>query len=191
MKSIIANRALNMKSIVIDNFLKDPWKIIEFSKTLEYSGPPKTAYWRGLRTENLKDIDIQFFTGIAHKILYSYFETQYNYGVDGSMYFHQYGESGAGGIDDSYDVHTDESLYAGIIYLSPNVPMDNGTQLYRKVDGEYLPDVVYHNKFNRLIMFPGNIPHSAMKLTGGNDNRLTLLFFIETLEKIDNEKNNL
>ena len=185
MESILANRAINMKSIVIDSFFEDPWKIIEFSKTLEYGGPSKTEYWRGLRTTNLKDIDLQFFTGTAQKILYSYFETQYNYGVDGNMCFHRYGESGAGGLDDAFDVHTDRNYYSAIIYLTPNVPMDNGTQLYRKVDGEYVPDVVYHNKFNRLIMFPGNIPHSAMKVNGGNDDRLTLLFFIDKLERVD------
>lgn len=175
-----ASRALNMKSIVVDNFLQDPKLVIEFSKTLEYSGPDDTEYWRGLRSQNIKDINKQFFTDMAQRMLYSFFETHYNYGVDGTMHFHKYNESSSG---DSYDVHTDGALYSAIIYLSPDAPMDNGTQLYRKVNNEYLPDVVYHNKFNRLIMFPSNVSHSAMNLVGGKDDRLTLIFFINQLER--------
>ena len=62
--------------------------------------------------------------------------------------------------------------------------MTSGTQIYRDINGEYVPDIIYHNKFNRLIQFPGPLPHSAMDLDGGDDERLTMLFFLEKIEEV-------
>jgi hypothetical protein len=177
-----------MKSVVIDNFLEDPHRVIEFAKTLKYRKRDDKEYWEGMRTDDLKTIDMDFFQYLSQQILYSYYDTHNSYAFAGTMHFHILKESD---LEDPQwkhienRIHYDECLVSAIVYLTPDAPMDNGTQIYRMVDGKFVPDIIYHNKFNRLVMFPGSVHHSAINIAGGKEDRLTLLFFIDNIQ-LDN-----
>lgn len=172
-----------MKSIVVDNFFDDPYEVINLAKGQTYYHRGVDQFYEGLRTPDLKTIDINFFNKVVSKILYEYFPTHNDYKVEGHLNFHKTNENDLNDPNWIHDrVHRDNYLTSSIIYLTPNAPMTSGTQLYREVNGTPVADVVYHNQFNRMIMFPGEIPHSAMDFKGGKEDRLTLLFFLESIE---------
>lgn len=173
-----------MKSIVVDNFFEDPYSVIELANKQKYYPRNQEQYYEGIRTPNLKDIDFDFYTRVSTKIIYKYFETNHNYKIQGHMNFHKLrkiDQEDPHWLNDR--IHKDKYVTSTIIYLSPETPMGSGTQLYRKIGEKHVPDIIYNNKFNRMIMFPGEVPHSAMDISGGNQDRLTLLFFIESIEK--------
>jgi hypothetical protein len=68
-----------------------------------------------------------------------------------------------------------DACYAGVVYLSPNAPLNSGTI----VDGKLV-----ENKFNRLVLYRANIIHSPSSHPFGmtvDDSRLTLNLFITEL----------
>lgn len=174
-----------MKSIVVDNFFDDPYNVIKLAKKQNYYPRDVDQFYEGVRTADLKDIDINFYNSIVTKIIYNYFDSNFDYKVDGHMNFHKLGDRD---IEDPQwindKVHKDNTVTSTVIYLTPEAPMTSGTQIYRDIEGEYVPDIIFHNKFNRMISFPGPLPHSAMNVSGGNEDRLTLLFFLLNIEKI-------
>jgi len=90
--------------------------------------------------------------------------------------------------------HQDSTDYSGVLYLTPNAPIDSGTLFFKK---ESLPDpdsdeygdyIVDHigNVYNRLIIFNGkDIPHRP-NIVGFGDSlencRLTQHFFFNIVK---------
>lgn len=174
-----------MKSIVTDNFFAEPYKIIEFANEQEYFPRNSEQHYEGIRTKNLLEIDKEFYLNVTTNLVYNYFDQTKTYRIDGHLNFHKLSKKDLqdpNWINDK--VHKDDCILSNIVYLTPNAPMTSGTQIYRDINGEYVPDIIYHNKFNRLIQFPGPLPHSAMDLDGGDDERLTMLFFLEKIEEV-------
>lgn len=175
-----------MKYVIVDNFFDNPDEIINFSNTMEYRQRNESEYWEGTRTDCIKDIDLDLYSQITSKIIYSYFETNHSYAIEGDLVFHKMNENDHRDPNWKNKIHKDHSLYSCVIYLTPNAPMSSGTQIYREFDNHFVPDIVCHNNFNRLIMFPGDVQHSAMDTLGGNGNdRLTMLFFLHEIEKVE------
>ena len=176
-----------MKSIIVDNFFEEPLKVVDFAKTLEYNPRTQEQYWEGIRTQDLSTIDNDFYRYVCEKIVYSYYNQLFQYKIDATCYFHKLSErdyEDPQWINDK--VHKDETVTSSIVYLTPNAPMTSGTQIYRKISDQYIPDLIFHNKFNRMVMFPGPLPHSAMDLIGGDEERLTMLFFIHKIKQLEN-----
>lgn len=173
-----------MKSLVIDNFFKNPNDVRNFGLTLNYRSRNPDEYFEGLRSDHLHTIDRNFCNNVCSKIILEYFGNG-NYNYEASVFFHQTSTS------DKFDsqwltdkVHTDPVIVTGIMFLTPDAPINCGTQTYQKVNGEYIPDVVMGNKFNRLIAYNGDVPHSAMDFFGdGVNSRLVMLFFLEKITK--------
>ena len=174
-----------MKSVIIDDFFEKPFDVIKFAKTLDYNPRTEKQYWEGIRTYDLSTIDFDFYCYVCEKVIYSYYNPLFQYEVDATCYFHKLSERD---YDDPQwlndKVHKDETVTSSIVYLTPNAPMTSGTQIYREVDNQFVPDLIFHNKFNRMVMFPGPIPHSAMDLKGGDEERLTMLFFIHKIQEV-------
>ena len=114
--------------------------------------------------------------------------------------------------NDSSWIHVDQhTMWAGVCYLTPNPPADSGTALFRhketglssapqNPDGSYdekLLTQVYQdsrdmskwdvmdtvaNKFNRLVLYRGDLFHSSMNYFGEDKNtgRLFQTFFFNT-----------
>ena len=173
-----------MKSIVVDNFFDDPYEVINLAKEQTYYPRGVDQFYEGIRSPNLKDIDLGFYNYVVSKIVYSYFDSNYDYIIEGNLNFHRLGKKDFQDPQWLNDkVHKDTSITSTVIYLTPEAPMTSGTQIYREVDGAYVPDLIFHNKFNRMITFPGPLPHSAIDIDGGNADRLTLLFFLLKIEE--------
>jgi hypothetical protein len=70
-------------------------------------------------------------------------------------------------------------MFAGIVYLSENVPESAGTIL--KFDDK---EIEIENYYNRLVMYRSNIVHSAAEGFGEtlSNSRKTLNFFVKKLE---------
>lgn len=174
-----------MKSIVTDNFLSDPYNVIEFAKKQIYHPRNSEQHYEGIRTKNLLEIDQEFYLKITTQLVYNYFDRSKTYKIEGHLNFHKLSERD---LEDpnwiNEKVHKDDCILSNILYLTPDAPMTSGTQIYRDIEGEFVPDIIYHNKFNRLIQFPGPLPHSAMNFDGGKEERLTMLFFLENIEEI-------
>ena len=96
-------------------------------------------------------------------------------------------------------IHSDHyNMWAGVCYLTPNAPHTSGTALYRhKATGEHRHitqdyegydytkwdqfDVV-GNKYNRLVIYRGDLFHASLDYFGSNmhDCRLFQTFFFNT-----------
>jgi hypothetical protein len=96
-------------------------------------------------------------------------------------------------------IHSDHfNMWAGVLYLTPNAPHTSGTALYRhKSTGQYSRvdsdhegydftkwdqfDVV-GNKYNRLVIYRGDMFHASLDYFGDNLNngRLFQVFFFNT-----------
>ena len=109
-------------------------------------------------------------------------------------------------------IHADQTtMWAGVCYLNPDAPLNSGTELYRqkktglckaarKEDGSYdkeTMDMIYKdsrdmskwdmvdmisNKFNRLVLYRGDLFHSSMEYFGEDKHtgRLFQTFFFNT-----------
>jgi len=88
----------------------------------------------------------------------------------------------------------DRNGWAGLIYLSPDAPLDGGLHLWRNVDPEHNFDWMtppenweridsFGNVFNRLILVRGNVPHSGAAGWGNRlqNGRLYQTFFFKVL----------
>lgn len=100
-------------------------------------------------------------------------------------------------------VHTDNvNNWAGVLYLTPNAPLEGGTGFYRsKINGSFYGDSddevcgnhaqdmskwelvnQVHNVYNRLILFRANQWHTSQVYFGNTmeTGRLTQVFFFTT-----------
>jgi hypothetical protein len=179
-----------MKSSVTDNFFKDPDSIIEIAKQQTYYKRNSDQYFEGVRTPNMKYVDSDFFNKIATDLVYNYFDKDKTYAIDGSMYFHKHRNEDLLDPHWLYDrIHQDNAVISSIVYLTPDLPMHYGTEIYREVDGKYVLDLSFNNKFNRLVQFPSILPHCAMNMPENSQDRLALLFFLEKIEEYNDNQN--
>ena len=153
----------------VNNFFPDPDKIVKYAKTLKYEQDPDGRY-PGVRTQSLNNIDPKFFNIIAHAL----FSPFYNYSKEAiswkNLYicFHKnvpYSKS----FDDIRNkgwIHKDDSLLAGMIYLTKNAFPESGTALYKpkvkNVKGE--EHVAIKKKFYRHNIIDIKQYEKTMKL---------------------------
>lgn len=174
-----------MKTIVLDNFFNDPDSIRKFALELEYNPRQSHQYFEGIRSKPLHEIDINLYNEICSKIILEYYGHA-NYRYEGPIYFHKTREKDkqdAQWLNDK--IHKDKAIIAGIVYLTPNAPLNCGTQTYQMQGENYVPDIVMGNVYNRLIAYDANSYHSATDFFGEeNNSRLCMLFFLEKIERI-------
>ena len=77
---------------------------------------------------------------------------------------------------DEYSRHTDQSDWAGVIYLTPKPKPHSGTILYNKENMQ----TNIENRYNRLVAYNSKITHSPGYTFGDdiNNARMTLTFFV-------------
>jgi len=94
-------------------------------------------------------------------------------------------------------LHLDPSDWTGVLYLTPNAPIDSGTLLFKEdvelkkklredvIDGQMRADVMstLGNVYNRLVLLRGKeIPHRSNRPGFGDcleNGRLTQVFFFD------------
>jgi len=177
--------------IVIDNFYEDPDSVRKFALSTSFIEHPK--YHKGKRTDicyRFNGLKERFEEIIGKKI-----PEWEKYGTNGCF---QYCVKG-----DEIVYHYDGQQYAGVLYLTPDAPVQSGTSLFRsrltkkmKVSGDdhaevfakgYLDGSQFEmvdtigNVYNRLILFDAKIIHAATEYFGSTkeDGRLFQLFFFD------------
>lgn len=187
---------LVINSIVIDNFYENPVDVRNYALTQNYT---THHYHPGTRTNNL----------IMQKELYDNLNElflSYNLNIVSIDHYFQ-----SNTADNFSWVHHDKQYfkpghysYAGIIYLTPNAPINSGTCLYKHRNGFLNGDdakrmnmtisndqdgtnmnkwtIVNNtgNIFNRLYLYNSSNYHTAVEYFGNNfqDCRLMQLLFI-------------
>lgn len=182
---------------IIDNFYENPDAIRKFALAQEYKrcgDEPNPAYgWPGSRTKDLFSLDKVLFEKVCKKLISVFHNTEHDYmrWAIASSFQSSTADYGEGVM------HTDtDSVFAGILYLTPNAPLSGGTSIYRKnatfdeerykraldvndatykANGKIAP-TDYHsmfdeiirvnNVYNTLILFEGHQYHAANRFFG-------------------------
>jgi len=127
-------------TICVDNFFNDPETVRNFALSLDYQ-KSSTGKWPGSRTKSLDQISHDYFQSFCEKIFLLNYDLKRYDNLQWSVetYFQliqplEYGKINTGWI------HKDHNLFAGIVYLSPNIDVNCGTSIFRS-----------KNKFSRPI----------------------------------------
>ena len=172
-----------MKKILIkDNFFDNAEDLRNLALSTRFFSAEEHNYdvgWRGYRTNEMKDLNKNILEVASQQIkdeLINFFNTEIS-DYDGDFYFHiALDKTRYTLLDfDNSKFHTDNSNFAGIVYLSPNPPSNSGTTII--IDNV---DNKVDNKFNRLVAYPSSLIHAPTDLFGDTmeTGRLTLSFFI-------------
>lgn len=174
-----------MKILILNNFLQNPNLFIDLASKISFRKRSHFEYFEGVRSNPLHEIDKEVHAKICNEIIFNYFGN-YNFEYNASVFLHKTYKTDT--LDTQWindKIHQDNAILAGIIFLSPNAPIDAGTQTYKNIEGTFYPDVVMGNEFNRLILYPANEFHSATNFFGDEKNsRLVLLFFLNQIATI-------
>lgn len=182
--------------LLFDNFYNNPLEVRNFALSQEFN---VSGNYPGYRTEPLPEPfnseAKNIFQNILHKNI-TWWPEQYNTSF-------QYTTK-----DDKTWIHYDPTMWAAVLYLTPNAPLDAGTAIYKhrntgifmldrndpKTDLNSDPDALndvsqwdelvrVSNVFNRLVMYRGEYYHRSV-LPGFGDNkynaRLFQTFFFNT-----------
>lgn len=178
--------------MIFDDFYQNPIKIRDHALSLPFS---ISGNFPGARTDITRGKD-----NVACKTLFenlmgvkiTWWPEQYNTAF-------QYTTA----ADDSW-IHYDTTVWAGVIYLTPDAPLESGTAIYRNKESkihsldrdkpasdyagenkmsDWEPIIQVSNIFNRLVIYRGEYYHRSM-LPGFGDNqfngRLFQTFFFNT-----------
>ena len=179
---------MNLKLMIIDDFYVNPEAVRSYALQQEFT---VRGNYPGLRTlpylpDDLKNAINYWMTPIG--------------GV--TDWLEHSGYTGAFQITTASDrtwIHADHyNMWAGVCYLTPDAPHSGGTGLYKhKASGEFhRSDKDYEgydytkwelfdkigNKFNRLILYRGDLFHASLDYFGDNlhTGRLFQTFFFNT-----------
>lgn len=179
---------MNLSLMIIDNFYHNPDAVRNYALQQEFN---VKGNFPGSRTAPYLPVDlkeaIQYWMVSSGKVT-NWFEDQ--------------GCTGAFQIATSLDrtwIHSDQfNMWAGVCYLTPDAPHTSGTGIYRhKKTGEYSRVETDHegydytkwdlfdrigNKYNRLILYRGDLFHASLDYFGDNNHngRLFQTFFFNT-----------
>jgi len=179
---------MRVNLIIIDDFYMDPWAVRNFALGQEFG---VRGNFPGSRTQ-------PFFTDDVRQAI------EHNMQFAGRI-TNTYESSGYTGAfqlatcNDRTWIHSDPyNMWAGVCYLTPDAPYTGGTGLFRhRATGEHSKITTDHegydytkydlfdrigNKFNRLIIYRGDLFHASLDYFGDNptNGRLFQTFFFDT-----------
>jgi|TARA_R110000822_G_C15110983_1_gene472944 hypothetical protein len=189
--------------IIIDDFYSDPDDVVSWAKTLEFTrGNGNHPGWRTLQvTENIgvKNYIQNLIRPFGGEI------TMWDW--------HPNGTFSKTNVSDINWVHSDcHNTWAGVVYLTKDAPLNSGTSIFKHKptglissprlengelneellttihkDGQdktkWEPIEVTSNVYNRLVMYRGDLFHTATNYFGSdyeNDCRFFQTFFFNT-----------
>lgn len=172
-----------MNLAVIDNFLPYPnvvrsWALSQnFYDCKEMSEITKeTNTWPGVRSLQVTDLDTDYANVVLSRIASIAVN---NFGVPSNLEIKSSFQMCGKQDGDSW-IHEDHDVsLAGILYLTPNAPIESGTTMY--TPNPHVPVDVIGNVYNRLVMYTSNTPHKSNMYFGDTieNSRLTQVFFIK------------
>lgn len=179
---------MRLNLIIVDDFYSDPDAVRKFALNQDFSvkGNYPGARTKPFFTDDVKQA-IEHYMQFAGKITNT---------------FEHSGYTGAFQIATANDrtwIHSDpHNMWAGVCYLTPDAPGSGGTGLFRhKATGEHSKitqdregyDYTKYdlfdrigNKYNRLILYRGDLFHASLDYFGDNyeNGRLFQTFFFDT-----------
>ena len=178
---------MKLNNLIIDDFLDDPDGIRKVVLDTGIEFFDRVGYFTGKRTPPVDIIDYQNM--IIEKL-----ERVLPFKIKMKTLSFPFQLCLAG---DETTLHLDPSDWTGVLYLTPNAPIDSGTLLFKEdvelkkklreddIDGEVRADVMatLGNVYNRLVLLRGKeIPHRS-NIPGFGDclenGRLTQVFFFD------------
>lgn len=184
---------------VIENFLENPDAYREFALAQKYRNlteiPDAKYVFPGTRSLDLVDIDKALHEKILKKLVTVFHNAEYdNMRWAISTNFQSVTEEYGDGV-----IHTDHNtIFAAVLYLTPNAPLNAGTSLFRPNSsfdeakyqqalkdndvrfkaGKIVMDTGYHsmfdeivrinNVYNTLVIYEGRHYHAANRFFGKN-----------------------
>lgn len=154
-------------TVVVDNFLDNPDAVRNSALSLNFY---ETGEFPGIRSDRA-DGDYEIY--IQHKIE-KILNCKIKEWVLDSFRFQLCLEG-----EESW-VHRDPCEWAGILYLTPNAPLEAGTGIYKGdlTNSELVNGI--GNVYNRIILYPGEMLHRSIVSGFGSNKetgRLTQTFF--------------
>lgn len=159
---------MEINSYIIDNFLDNPDAVRNSALSLNFE---RKGTFPGLRTQRA-DKDYEKYIQnkleiIINKPIKEFVQDSFCFQV---CYEHA-----------STWVHKDETDYAGVLYLTPNAPLEAGTGIYTEVaENDFELESAIGNVYNRLALYNGRLLHRSIVAGFGNNlqtGRLTQVFF--------------
>jgi Family of unknown function (DUF6445) len=206
---------------VIENFYENPDAIRKFALAQGYKFCHEqteiTYVYPGCRTQDLSNLDKALYDKICTKLISVFHNTEHDYmrwaiATSFQSVSHEYNQ----GV-----IHTDHStIFAGVLYLSPNASLNSGTSLFKKNKdfdekkylhaledndakfkaGEIKMSTDYHsmfdeivrvnNVYNTLIIYEGRHFHAANQFFG-KTMKDSRLTQVFFVKKIDAQKHNV
>lgn len=179
---------MNLELMIIDNFYGNPIAVREYALKQEFT---VKGNFPGSRTKPYLPNDV--------KNAISYWMSQQGKITE---WFESSGYTGSFQIATASDrtwIHSDHyNMWAGVCYLTPDAPASSGTGIYRyRSTGEMYKSLNDYegydytkwelfdkigNKFNRLILYRGDLFHASLDYFGDNlqNARLFQTFFFNT-----------
>jgi hypothetical protein len=137
-------------TLCVDNFFSDPDQVREFALKQKFMKMSDT--YAGTRTDEIFNIDKQFFEVMCHRVLSLFNDVKEVHSLRMTMRFQKIPR-----ISDTHPelnqgwVHDDgENIFAGVVYLDPTPNPDSGTSLYRLKEGESPTDIA-HSETKRAL----------------------------------------
>lgn len=182
---------------VVENFYENPDAIRKFALAQEYKYlQEQTDYnyvYPGCRTKGLHILDNVLYENICKKLVSVFHNTEHDYMRWAiTTNFQSVSARYGSGV-----IHSDHNtIFAAVLFLSPNAPLNAGTSLYKKNKtfddnkyqraleendekfrtGEIIMNTDYHsmfdeivrvnNVYNTLIIYEGDIFHAANQFFG-------------------------
>lgn len=186
---------------IVENFYDDPDAVRTFalSQKYKYREQIKGAdyVFPGCRTKDISLINKPLFDNVCKKIISLFHNAEHDYmqWVIATSFQSVSAEYGKGVI------HTDQNtVFAAVLYLTPNAPLDSGTSLFkpnssfdeekyqrclkendkRFDEGKLMMDTSYHNMFDEIVRV--NNVYNTLILYEGRHYHAANQFFGETLK---------
>ena len=178
--------------LITDNFYHDPDRVRQFALSQDFN---TTGNYPGSRTISFLD------QGTMDAIQ----TVVWNAGGKVTQWYNENGYTGSFQLTYASDrswIHSDHtSMWAGVLYLTPNAPLSGGTATFKHKEtgattGHEMGDRPYEsqdmtkwdmvdrmaNVYNRLVMYRGDAFHTSLDYFGSTpqDGRLFQLFFFDT-----------
>jgi hypothetical protein len=182
---------------IIEDFYENPDAIRKFALAQEYKFRHEQTdikhVYPGARTKDLLSLDSKLYEKICKKLVSVFHLHEHDY-------MRWVISTGFQSVSEEYKegvIHTDgNTIFAGVLYLTPNAPLDSGTSLFRKNStfdekkytsaleqnderfkaGKKIMATDYHsmfdevvrinNVYNTLILYEGQHFHAANKFFG-------------------------
>lgn len=141
----------NVPGIVIDNFYSDPDSVRDWALQHEFAREEEGS-WPGKRTKTLDILDHNFYQQFVNKIFSIFMPIDKDIDAKVQTMFQLIPnfEENPNSPKNKGWIHKDDGvLFAGVVFLSPNIDLDCGTSLFELEDETKLDETDAKSEFYR------------------------------------------